>query len=243
MTTRMRADLLLVERGLFASRAQAQAAIAAGRVTANAVAVRRPADEIQVDAVLEASAAHPWVSRGGLKLIAALDHFGFDPAGRVCLDVGASTGGFSDVLIARGARRVYAVDVGHGQLHERLRDRQQLVSLEGTDIRSLSATQLEEPPALVVIDVSFISLTRVLPPALALVASRGELIALIKPQFESGPHHLKKGIVRDPAVHAAVCQRLAGVVSDLGWHVAGIIPSPSGGRGRNHEFLLGAQRD
>jgi len=243
MTARMRADLLLVERGLFASRAQAQAAIVAGRVTADAAAVRRPADEIPVDAVLEASAEHPWVSRGGLKLVAALDHFGFDPAGRVCLDVGASTGGFSDVLIARGARRVYAVDVGHGQLHERLRDRQQLVSLEGTDIRSLAESQLEEPPDLVVIDVSFISLTRVLPPALALLAGRGELVALIKPQFESGRQHLKKGIVRDPAVHAAICQRLAGVVDSLGWDVAGIIPSPLGGPGRNHEFLLGARRD
>jgi 23S rRNA (cytidine1920-2'-O)/16S rRNA (cytidine1409-2'-O)-methyltransferase len=243
MISRMRADLLLVERGLFASRAQAQAAIAAGRVTADAMTVRRPADEIQVDAVLEATAEHPWASRGGLKLIAALDHFGFDPAGRVCLDVGASTGGFSDVLIARGARRVYAVDVGHGQLHERLRHGQAIVSLEGTDIRTLSARQLKEPPDFVAIDVSFISLTRVLPSALALVAHPGELIALIKPQFESGRQHLKKGIVRDPSVHAAVCGRLAAVVASLGWDVAGIIPSPLGGRARNREFLLGARRD
>jgi 23S rRNA (cytidine1920-2'-O)/16S rRNA (cytidine1409-2'-O)-methyltransferase len=243
MVTRMRADRLLVERGLFASRAQAQAAIAAGRVTADATTVRRPADEIQVDAVLEAMPEHPWVSRGGLKLAAALEHFGFDPLGRVCLDVGASTGGFSDVLITRGAKRVYAVDVGHGQLHARLRDRAVLVSLEGTDIRTLSATQLQEPPDFVVIDVSFISLTQVLPATLALVAGRGELIALIKPQFESGRQRLKKGIVRDPSVHAAACQRVAACVESLGWDIAGIMPSPLGGRDRNREFLLGARRD
>jgi 23S rRNA (cytidine1920-2'-O)/16S rRNA (cytidine1409-2'-O)-methyltransferase len=243
MVTRMRADRLLVERGLFASRAQAQAAIAAGRVTADATTVRRPADEIQVDAVLEAMPEHPWVSRGGLKLAAALEHFGFDPLGRVCLDVGASTGGFSDVLITRGAKRVYAVDVGHGQLHARLRDRAVLVSLEGTDIRTLSATQLQEPPDFVVVDVSFISLTQVLPATLALVAGRGELIALIKPQFESGRRRLKKGIVRDPSVHAAACQRVAACVESLGWDIAGIMPSPLGGRDRNREFLLGARRD
>jgi 23S rRNA (cytidine1920-2'-O)/16S rRNA (cytidine1409-2'-O)-methyltransferase len=243
MVTRMRADRLLVERGLFASRAQAQAAIAAGRVTADATTVRRPADEIEVDAVLEAMPEHPWVSRGGLKLAAALEHFGFDPLGRVCLDVGASTGGFSDVLITRGAKRVYAVDVGHGQLHARLRDRAVLVSLEGTDIRTLSATQLQEPPDFVVIDVSFISLTQVLPATLALVAGRGELIALIKPQFESGRQRLKKGIVRDPSVHAAACQRVAACVESLGWDIAGIMPSPLGGRDRNREFLLGARRD
>lgn len=239
----MRADRLLVERGLFASRAQAQAAIAAGRVTADAVRVRRPADEVQVDAVLSASPEHPWVSRGGLKLTAALEHFGLDPLGRVCLDVGASTGGFSDVLITRGARRVYAVDVGHGQLHARLRDRAVLVSLEGTDIRTLSATQLEEPPDFVVVDVSFISLIKVLPAALALVAGRGELIALIKPQFEAGRQRLKNGIVRDRCIHAAACGRVAAHVESLGWDVAGIIPAPSGGRTRNQEFLLGARRD
>jgi 23S rRNA (cytidine1920-2'-O)/16S rRNA (cytidine1409-2'-O)-methyltransferase len=243
MVTRMRADRLLVERGLFASRAQAQAAIAAGRVTADATTVRRAADEIQVDADLKATPEHPWVSRGGLKLSAALDHFGFDPLGRVGLDVGASTGGFSEVLLARGARRVYAVDVGHGQLHARLRDRAALVSLEGTDIRSLSATQLQEPPDFVVIDVSFISLTQVLPAALALVVGRGELVALIKPQFESGRRRLKKGIVRDPSVHATVCQRVAAFVDSLGWDVAGLFPSPLGGRARNCEFLLGARRD
>jgi 23S rRNA (cytidine1920-2'-O)/16S rRNA (cytidine1409-2'-O)-methyltransferase len=239
----MRADVLLVERGLFASRAQAQAAIAAGRVTANALAVRRASDEIQVDAVIKAAAEHPWVSRGGLKLVAALDRFGFDPSGRVCLDVGASTGGFTEVLLARGAKRVYAVDVGHSQLHERLRDRHQVVLLERTDIRALSQSQLDEPPDFVVIDVSFISLTLALPPALALAANGGTLVALIKPQFEAGRQHLKKGLVRDAAVHVAVCGRLAALIESLGWDIEGLVPSPLGGRGRNREFLLGARRD
>src|SRR6188474_18225 len=136
MTKRKRADLLLVERGLFESRARAQAAIAAGRVTADGVVLRKPSDAIAPDALLGAAPEHPWVSRGGMKLVAALDHFGFDPAGRVCLDVGASTGGFTEVLLARGARRVYAVDVGRDQLHRSLRGRAEVVSLEATDIRA-----------------------------------------------------------------------------------------------------------
>ena len=158
MADRRRADQLLVERGLFASRAQAQAAIAAGLVTADAVVVTKPSTEIPIDAALQATPAHPWVSRGGVKLAAALEQSGIDIAGRVCLDVGASTGGFSEVLLARGARRVYAVDVGHDQLHERLRARSDLVSFEHTDIRQLEAARLPEPPEFVTIDVSFISL-------------------------------------------------------------------------------------
>ncbi|MFZ0126989.1 MAG: TlyA family RNA methyltransferase, partial [Xanthobacteraceae bacterium] len=168
MADRRRADQLLVERGLFASRAQAQAAIAAGLVTADAVVVTKPSTEIPIDAALQATPAHPWVSRGGVKLAAALEQSGIDIAGRVCLDVGASTGGFSEVLLARGARRVYAVDVGHDQLHERLRARSDLVSLEHTDIRQLEAASLPEPPEFVTIDVSFISLKLVVPAALAL---------------------------------------------------------------------------
>ena len=160
MADRRRADQLLVERGLFASRAQAQAAIAAGLVTADAVVVTKPSTEIPIDAALQATPAHPWVSRGGVKLAAALEQSGIDIAGRVCLDVGASTGGFSEVLLARGARRVYAVDVGHDQLHERLRARSDLVSLEHTDIRQLEAASLPEPPEFVTIDVSFISQAR-----------------------------------------------------------------------------------
>jgi len=243
MTFRMRADRLLVDRGLFESRAKAQAAIAAGLVTAESVVVRKPSDEIPVEAALEARPAHPYVSRGGVKLSVALDHFGFDPAGRVCLDVGASTGGFTEVLIGRNAKRVYAVDVGRGQLHARLRDHPDIVSLEGTDIRTLDPARLPEPPDFVVIDVSFISLILALSPALALVRRPARVVALIKPQFEAGRRHLKKGIVRDPAVQDAVCRRIAAHVEMLQWDVAGIIASPLPGGDGNREFLLGARRD
>ena len=240
---RLRADRLLVERGLFESRAKAQAAIKAGLVTADGVVVRRASEEIAVDAILRAEPAHPYVSRAGLKLAVALDHFGFDPNRRVCLDVGASTGGFTQVLIERGARRVYAIDVGRAQLHKSLRGRPEILSLEETDIRALSASQLSEPPDLVSIDVSFISLKLVLPAALALTNPRAQLIALIKPQFEAGREHLKKGIVRDAAVHAAVCDDIAVSVAALGWYVKGIIPSLIAGGDGNAEFLLGATRD
>ncbi len=243
MTARQRADRLLVVCGLFDSRAKAQAAIAAGLVSANDAIVRKASEEIAVDASLRASPAHPYVSRGGVKLAAALDHFGFDPKGRICLDVGASTGGFTQVLLERGAKRVYAVDVGHGQLHESLRGLSKVVSFEQTDIRMLSPVQLSEPPDLVVVDVSFISLKLALPPALALAKPSAQLIALIKPQFEAGRAALKKGIVRDVAVRAAVCDDIAGFVATLGWRVIGIIPSPIDGGDGNAEFLLGAARD
>jgi 23S rRNA (cytidine1920-2'-O)/16S rRNA (cytidine1409-2'-O)-methyltransferase len=242
MITRLRADRLLVERGLFESRAKAQAAIAAGRVTADDRPVRKPSDEVSIDAALSAEPEHPWVSRGGLKLAAALDRFGFDPCGRVCLDVGASTGGFTEVLLARGAKRVYAVDVGRGQLHPRVRTRPEVVSLEETDIRSLAAAALSEPAEFVVIDVSFISLKLVLPPALALAAPAAKLVALIKPQFEAGPRHVKKGVVRDPEIHSAVCDDIAAFVNGLGWNVVDVIASPIRGGDGNREFLLGAQR-
>ena len=158
MASRTRIDRLLVERGLFESRAKAQAAIAAGRVTADELVVVKPSDEVATDAILRAEPAHPYVSRGGVKLAFALDHFRFEPSGRVCLDVGASTGGFSEVLLARGARRIYAIDVGRGQLHPSLRMRPQIVSLEATDIRNLDPARLSERPDFVVVDVSFISL-------------------------------------------------------------------------------------
>jgi 23S rRNA (cytidine1920-2'-O)/16S rRNA (cytidine1409-2'-O)-methyltransferase len=241
MTDRKRADQLLVERGLFESRTRAQAAIAAGLVTANGIVLRKPSDGVAVDAVIEAAQEHPWVSRGGLKLVAALDHFGFDPAGRLCLDVGASTGGFTEVLLARGARRIYAVDVGHGQLHARLRRRPEVVSLEATDIRALDPARLAEPPDFVVADVSFISLKLILPALDSLVRRPAELIALIKPQFEAGRTHLKKGVVRDAAVHAAVCDDVAACAASLGWRVAGLIPSPIAGGEGSKEFLMGAR--
>ena len=238
-----RIDRLLVERGLFESRAKAQAAIAAGLVTANAEPVRKASEEIAVDAALSATPAHPYVSRGGVKLAAALDHFGFSPKGRVCLDVGASTGGFTQVLLERGARRVYAIDVGRGQLHESLRGRPEVISFEETDIRACTPARFRETPNFVAIDVSFISLKLVLPPALKLVAHRTQVVALIKPQFEVGPAKVKKGIVRDAALHAAVCGDISAFVTGLGWRVLGIIPSPIAGGDGNAEFLLGAVRD
>jgi 23S rRNA (cytidine1920-2'-O)/16S rRNA (cytidine1409-2'-O)-methyltransferase len=241
--SRQRIDRLLVERGLFESRSKAQAAIEAGLVTANGRTVAKASEEIAADANLQASAAHPYVSRGGVKLAAALDHFHIDPKGLVCLDVGASTGGFTQVLLERGASRIYAVDVGHGQLHESLRRRPEIVSLENTDIRALSAAGLGDAPDLVSIDVSFISLKLVLPPAFALAKPRAQLVALIKPQFEAGRGAVAKGIVRDRTVRAAISNEIAEFVASLGWRVLGIIPSPIEGGDGNAEFLLGAARD
>jgi 23S rRNA (cytidine1920-2'-O)/16S rRNA (cytidine1409-2'-O)-methyltransferase len=242
MTNRERADRLLVARGLFDSRAKAQAAIAAGLVTADDRPVRKPSDEIPRDARLDAAPAFPWVSRGGLKLAHALDALGIDVAGHVCLDVGASTGGFTEVLLARGAARVYAVDVGRAQLHPRLRARPEVVSLEETDIRALDPAPIAQRPDIVVIDVSFISLKHVLPAALSLAASRAWLVALIKPQFEAPRRHNKKGVVRDPAVHAAVCAEIAELVASLGCTVVATLPSPIEGGEGNREFLIGARR-
>lgn len=243
MTPRKRADILLVERGLFESRAKAQAAIAAGRVMADGTPVRKASDAVPLAAELQAEPAYRWVSRGGVKLAAALDHFGFDPRGRVCLDVGASTGGFTEVLVARGARRVYAVDVGREQLHASLRHDMRVVSLEATDIRALDAAALPRKPDFVVVDVSFISLKLVLPALDPLLRRPAHLIALIKPQFEAGKAQLKKGIVRDPAVHAAVCDDIAAFAASLRWDVVGVTPSPLEGGEGNKEFLMGARRD
>jgi len=243
MTERERVDRLLVARGLFETRAQAQAAIAAGLVIADGVTVRKPSEPVSADAMLQATLAHPYVSRGGVKLAAALDHFRIEPAGRVCLDVGASTGGFTQVLLERGARRVYAVDVGRGQLHARLREDPAGIVLEQTDIRSLDPAAIGDAPDLIVVDASFISLKLILPAAVSLAAAQAQLVALIKPQFEAARAHSKKGIVRDPAVHAAVCDNIAAFVTDeLRWRVAGIMPSPITGGDGNHEFFLLATR-
>jgi len=242
MTTRKRADRALVERGLATSRARAQAAIEAGLVTADGVRVEKAAQPVAPEAELRASPAHPYVSRGGVKLAAALDRFAIDPAGKICLDVGASTGGFSEVLIARGARLVYAVDVGRGQLHRSLRGRRGIVSLEATDVRALDLTLVPEPVELVVADVSFISLKLVLPAAFALCAPAAELVALVKPQFEAGRAQLKKGIVRDENVRQAACAEIARFIAAEGWRVIGAIESPLTGGEGNREFLLGARR-
>jgi 23S rRNA (cytidine1920-2'-O)/16S rRNA (cytidine1409-2'-O)-methyltransferase len=243
MISRMRIDRLLVERGLFESRAKAQAAIEAGLVVADDVPVGKASETIAANAVLRAEPAHPFVSRGGVKLAAALDHFGFDPVGCVCLDVGASTGGFTDALITRGAARVYAVDTGHGQLHPRLKGRPEIASIEGTDIRVLAPGALLPPPKLIVIDVSFISLRLVIPAALALAQPPARMIALVKPQFEAGRAHIRKGIVRDAKIHAQVCDAAVHAVGALGWTVVGLIPSPILGGDGNREFLIGASRD
>src|ERR1700681_3621471 len=225
MTTRERADRVLVARGLFESRARAQAAIAAGLVTADGVVVRKPSEAISAVAVIAAEAEHPYASRGGVKLAAALDHFAVQVAGRICLDVGASTGGFTEALLERGARHVYAIDVGSGQLQPRLHGRGDVLSLEQTDIRNLDPALLPEPPDLAAIDVSFISLKLVLPAAGKLLSPRATLIALIKPQFEATRRHIKKGIVRDEAVHKFVCEDIGAHVASLGWRVGGIVPS------------------
>jgi 23S rRNA (cytidine1920-2'-O)/16S rRNA (cytidine1409-2'-O)-methyltransferase len=242
MIKRERADRLLVERGLFDSRAQAQAAIAAGQVTADGTLVRKPSDEISSAAVIVAQPAHPYVSRGGIKLAAALDHFAIDIAGRVCLDVGASTGGFTDVLLARGAHHVYAVDVGRAQLHARLRSHRQVTSIEQTDIRALELSRLPEPLDFAGIDVSFISLKLILPHVSGLLKPSATLLALVKPQFEAGRRQIKKGVVRDAAVHAAVCDDITQLLIDLGWRVRGCIPSPILGGDGNREFFIEVQR-
>ena len=237
---RKRADITLVELGHFPSRARAQAAIEAGLVSVDGVRLRRPSEGIAPGALIEARAPHLWASRGGVKLEAALDAFKLDPRGRDCLDVGASTGGFTDVLLTRGARRVYAVDVGHGQLAERLREDDRVVVYERRDARRLAAGLFEAPPAAIVCDVSFISLRLVLPHVLPLAAAQAWLVALIKPQFEAGRDNIVKGAVKDPAVHAEVCEAVAGCARDLGWSSFGIIPSPIPGGEGAKEFLFAA---
>jgi 23S rRNA (cytidine1920-2'-O)/16S rRNA (cytidine1409-2'-O)-methyltransferase len=239
---RRRIDLLLVERGLFESRARAQAAIAAGLVTADGAPVTKASSEVPTDAALIATPAHPFVSRGGVKLAAALDRAGIYVKDKVCLDIGASTGGFSEVLAQRGARRIVAIDVGHGQLHPSLHGRPEIVSLEGTDIRNVTPAQLGEAPQLIVIDVSFISLKLVLPAAFALAAPVSTLVALIKPQFEVKRRDLKKGIVRDEALRAQVCDDIAAFLAAAGWSVLPPFPSPITGGDGNVEFFVIASR-
>jgi len=240
--SRKRADVVLVERGFFTSRARAQEAIAAGLVTVNGAALRKASDAVPDDAVIAAEAPHPYVSRGGVKLAAALDAFHIDPEGCICLDIGASTGGFTEVLLNRRAARVYAVDVGHGQLHPKVANDARVTSLEGTDARRLSPALIPDQADLLVADVSFISLKLVLPAAVALLKPRAALAVLVKPQFEAGRDHVKKGIVRDEAVHRAVCEDMSVFVSSLGFDPLGLIPSPIAGGDGNREFLLGARR-
>jgi 23S rRNA (cytidine1920-2'-O)/16S rRNA (cytidine1409-2'-O)-methyltransferase len=241
---KQRADQLLVARGLVESRARAQALILAGKVFSGERRVAKAGDLLAEAVALEVRGQdHPWVSRGGLKLAHGLAHFGFSPAGRVCLDVGASTGGFTDVLLANGAAKVHAVDVGHGQLAWKLRCEERVVVHEKTNARYLTREAVPDLIEALVCDASFIGLATVLPAPLSLCVAGAWAIVLIKPQFEAGAAAVgSKGVVRDPAVHSAVCDRIVDWWSGLpGWTVAGVVESPITGPEGNKEFLLGAR--
>jgi 23S rRNA (cytidine1920-2'-O)/16S rRNA (cytidine1409-2'-O)-methyltransferase len=240
-----RLDVTMVERGLAESRAKAQALILAGKVYAGERRLDKSGMAIAADLAIEVRGQdHPWVSRGGLKLAHALAHFAIDPLGGVWLDIGASTGGFTDVLLARAAAKVYAVDVGHGQLAWRLRGDGRVVVLEKTNARHLSRREIAEPVDGIVCDASFIGLEAVLPAPMALAGARAWLVALIKPQFEVGPRQVGKGgIVRDPDLHQQVCRRISEWIADqAGWQVVGITDSPITGADGNREFLIAARR-
>lgn len=240
-----RLDVLLVERGLVESRARAQALVMAGLVYSDTKRLDKPGTALPEDAPLELKGQdHPWVSRGGLKLQHGLDHFGIDPTGMTCLDVGASTGGFTDVLLSRGAARIYAVDVGHGQLAWKLRQDDRVVVLERTNARHLTAEQVPDAIELVVCDASFIGLELVLARPLELTGPKAFLVALIKPQFEVGKERVGKGgVVRDPELHEEVCQRIADWLSaQPSWNVLGIEPSPILGPEGNREFLIAGHK-
>jgi len=232
---------MLVEHGFFESRAKAQEAIAAGLVTADGRTLRKASDTITDMASLQAEAPYPWVSRGGCKLVAALDAFGIDPKGCVCLDIGASTGGFTHVLLERGARRVHAIDVGHGQLHAKLTGDPRVDAHEGVDARRLSPAFFPRPPNMITCDVSFISLKLILPAVLPLAEAKAALAILIKPQFEVGPAHVIKGIVKSEDERLRACAEVAACVEALGWQVTGQILSPIKGGDGNQEYLLGAR--
>lgn len=246
MAEKRRADQLLVEQGLVDSRTKAQALILAGLVSCAGRRVGKPGELISVGTVLTVKGpAHPWVSRGGLKLAHALDRFGICVEGKVALDIGASTGGFTDVLLSRGAKRVHAVDVGHGQLAWKLRQDSRVVVHERLNARRLTREHIGERVDIITCDASFIGLATVLPAPLALAADQAELVALIKPQFEAGPDRVGKGgVVRDPAIQREVCERAAArVATQPGWIVVGIIESPILGPEGNREFLLYAGRN
>jgi 23S rRNA (cytidine1920-2'-O)/16S rRNA (cytidine1409-2'-O)-methyltransferase len=230
--TKKRLDVLLVERGLAESRTQAQALVMAGLVPGHA----KPGEQVDDAAPLEVERPPPYVSRAGFKLANALDAFGVDPAGLDCLDLGASTGGFTDVLLQRGAARVIALDVGHGQLHLRIRDDPRVEVLERTNARTL--VELPFEPRLVTCDVSFISVRSALPPALRLAARGWQALVLVKPQFEAGRAEVRKGVVRDPAVHARVVREIAECALGWGARPAGVVDSGLPGPKGNHEFVL-----
>ncbi len=239
-------DQILVARGLAPSRARAQDLIRRGFVSVGGYVCNKPAQDVKTELLIEISSEAPtYVSRGAEKLIAALDLFGFDPADRIALDVGASTGGFTEVLLERGARRVYAVDVGTAQLHPCLKDDPRVVSLENFDARSLSRSEVSEPVAAITVDVSFISVTKLLEPALQLAAPGAWIVVLVKPQFEVGRENIGSGgIVRDEAVRQGALRTVRDwLATQSGWTIVGDMPSPVLGGSGNSEFLLGARRD
>ena len=241
---KQRADLALVDRGLVESRARAQALILAGKVFSGTMRIAKAGQPIGRETLLEVRGQdHPWVSRGGLKLAHGLAEFGYSPLSLVCLDIGASTGGFTDVLLTHGAIRVHAVDVGHGQLAWKLRSDPRVVVHERINARHLTAQAIGEPVQALVCDASFIGLRTVLPAAITLCAPGAWAIALIKPQFEAGPAEVgSKGVVRDPTVHARVCAEIQTWWANLpGWTVLGIAESPITGPEGNREFLIGAR--
>jgi len=240
---RMRLDRLLVERGLAETLSRAQALLLAGRVRVgggdSARGDRKAGDLVDVFVAVEVTVAEPYVSRGGHKLAAALDGFGLDPRGRVCLDVGASTGGFSDVLLQRGAARVYAIDVGRAQLAEQLVADPRLIAMDRLNARTLNAGTLPEPIELATVDVSFISLGLVLGPVASTFApAGGDLVALVKPQFEAARRDVRRGVVREPAVHLRVLERVSAAARDSGLRPLDVLPSPLLGPQGNREFLI-----
>ena len=245
MARKMRADQLLVERGLAESRARAQALILAGLAYAGDRKIAKAGDQLPADTAITLKGRdHPWVSRGGIKLAHALHQWGWDVADAVAIDVGASTGGFTDVLLSKGAARIYAVDSGTNQLAWKLRQDPRVVVLEQTNARYLTTDQVPEPIDLVVCDASFIGLSKVLAAPLALAKDDARLVALIKPQFEAGPQEVGKGgVVRDPSVHQRVCQEVRDWLESIGWNVLGLIESPITGPEGNIEFLIGAERN
>ncbi|CAN5404375.1 TlyA family rRNA (cytidine-2'-O)-methyltransferase [soil metagenome] len=239
--THKRADILLVETGLFATRAKARAAIEAGLITADGAVVKKPAELLAITVKLDGRPPHPWVGRGALKLVHALDLWPIAVMGKVALDVGASTGGFTEVLLERGAEKVFACDVGRDQLHPRLAHHGRVVDLSGVDARILDEGYLDETPALVVSDVSFISVEKALPVALDLAAEGADLVCLIKPQFEAGFGRVgKNGMVKDPAIIADCIASVSAFVTDSGWTVKGVTVSPIAGGDGQVEHLLWA---
>ncbi|HXH83880.1 MAG TPA: TlyA family RNA methyltransferase [Candidatus Tectomicrobia bacterium] len=243
MASRVRIDRLLVDKGLVESRERAARLVLAGDVLIDGQRVAKVSALVPEDAEIEIRGRSPYVSRGGEKLVHALDHFNVAVAGRTCIDVGASTGGFTDCLLQRGAARVYAVDVGTGQLDAKLRKDPRVTVMEKMNARTLDPRLFDEPPSLAVVDVAFISLEKVLPAVFAVLAPRSEVVALVKPQFEVGREQVGKGgVVRDPALHRAVVQRLARYAVLRGWHVLGVTASPLRGPKGNREFFLHASR-